>query len=78
MPLSIKLHGDALKGITIARGLVEVDVVPVKYIAITSMLFESVDSFMEAFTPHAAVLQGDMKNYTNIEPVIQFNEIIMG
>jgi uncharacterized protein (TIGR02118 family) len=39
--------------------------------------FDSVESFMAAFVPHAAVLQGDIPNYTDVAPVIQFNEILM-
>ncbi len=77
MPLSIKLHGEALKGCTIARGLEGIEPAPVAYIALTTMLFESVQSFIEAFTPHAETLQGDMKNYTNIQPVIQFSEVVL-
>lgn len=77
MPLSIRLHGDSLKGVTINRGIDNVDGAPVFYVAITNMLFESVSSFLEAFMPHAEVLQGDIGNYTNIQPVIQFNEIVM-
>lgn len=77
MPLSIKLHGAALKGITIAKGLEGIEAAPVAYVALTTMLFESVDSFMDAFMPHAEILQGDMKNYTNIQPVIQFSEVAL-
>ena len=32
-------------------------------------------AFLAAFLPHAQVLQGDMPNYTDIEPVMQFSEI---
>ena len=78
MPLSIKLHGAALKGVTIAKGLdTSIEGVPVLYTAVTSMLFDSINSFVEAFTPHAAILQGDIKNYTDIEPVIQFSEVVI-
>lgn len=41
------------------------------------MTFDAVESFIAAFTPHAATLQGDMPNYTNIVPVIQFNEVLL-
>jgi hypothetical protein len=27
--------------------------------------------------PHAGELQGDMRNYTDIAPVIQFNEVLI-
>jgi uncharacterized protein (TIGR02118 family) len=40
-------------------------------------LFDSIADFMTAFKPHAARLQGDMQNYTNIKPVIQFNEVLI-
>lgn len=77
MPLSIKLHGAALKGLTISKGKEGIDAAPVAYMAATTMLFESVDSFLKAFMPHADTLQGDMKNYTNVQPVIQFSEVVL-
>jgi uncharacterized protein (TIGR02118 family) len=77
MPMSIRLHGAALKGITIAKGSDGIEAAPVVYVAVTNMLFETVDSFLEAFMPHAETLQGDMKNYTNIQPVIQFSEVVL-
>jgi uncharacterized protein (TIGR02118 family) len=78
MPLSIRLHGHALKEVTIAKGLdTGMDGVQFAYLAMTNMLFESIDSFMQAYSPHAEQLQGDMINYTNIQPVIQFSEVII-
>ena len=38
-------------------------------------LFESLDGFLAAFTPHAAVLQADMRNYTDQEPIIQISAV---
>jgi hypothetical protein len=32
---------------------------------------------MAAFTPHAAALQGDIPNYTDVTPTIQFNEVLI-
>jgi uncharacterized protein (TIGR02118 family) len=43
--------------------------------ALCHYVFQSVDDFVAAFMPHAPVLQGDMRNYTNIAPVIQISEI---
>ena len=77
MPMSIKLHGEALKAVSIAKGIEGIESAPVAYLALTTMQFESVQSFIDAFTPHAEILQGDMKNYTNIQPVIQFSEIVL-
>jgi len=47
------------------------------YVAICHYGFESVEDFIAAFMPHAAELQGDMRNYTDITPVIQFNEVLI-
>ena len=77
MPMSIQLHGAALKGVTISKGIEGLEAAPVAYVAITTMLFDSVDSFLQAFLPHAETLQGDMKNYTNITPVIQFSKPVL-
>lgn len=47
------------------------------YIAMCHFQFDSVENFMAAFTPHAAALRGDMPNYTDIEPVIQVNDVLI-
>ena len=74
MPLSKKLQGEFIKGISIVKGIEDIDAAPVSFVAITNIQYNSVDDFMNAFMPHIEVLQGDMKNYTNIEPQIQFSE----
>jgi len=76
MPMSIERHGSALRGVTVERGLS--GTIPNSqptYVAICHLFFDSVDAFLQAFMPHAEVLQGDIPNYTNIEPVIQFSEV---
>jgi hypothetical protein len=40
-------------------------------------LFDSADTFAEAFSVHAPVLQGDIPNYTNASPVIQVSEVLI-
>ncbi len=35
------------------------------------------DAFVEAFMPHIEELQGDIKNYTDVQPIIQFSEIVL-
>jgi len=74
MPLAIELLS-AHPGFKGLGGLVSgADAV---HVAMCHFLFESIEDFMAAFTPHAAVLQGDIPNYTNIEPVIEVNEVVM-
>ncbi|MEJ2622663.1 MAG: hypothetical protein P8163_21200 [Candidatus Thiodiazotropha sp.] len=37
--------------------------------------FDSLENSMDVFARHAEELQGDIKNYTNIEPIVQINEV---
>jgi hypothetical protein len=39
------------------------------------LLFDSIDAFLEVFMPHMATLTGDIPRYTDVEAVIQFNEV---
>lgn len=80
MPQSIKLLSShpGFKGVSVERGIANATPeIEVPFIAMCHFLFDSVESFIEAFTPHAEELQGDIKNYTDIEPVIQFNEVLI-
>jgi uncharacterized protein (TIGR02118 family) len=45
------------------------------YIAMCHYLFDSSEDFLAAFNQHAELLQGDIPNYTDIEPVIQFSAV---
>jgi uncharacterized protein (TIGR02118 family) len=78
MPRSIELLSahPGIRSVTVERGISgpKPDSSPA-YIAACFYTFDSIESFLDAFMPHAEELQGDMKNYTDIEPQIQFNEI---
>jgi uncharacterized protein (TIGR02118 family) len=80
MPMSIKLLSThpGFKGVSVERGLGgAIAGSQPAYIAMCHFLFNSIDDFLAAFMPNAPVLQGDMRNYTDIEPVIQFNEVLV-
>lgn len=76
MPMTETLLSPALKSMTVEHGLSG----PTPgsrpaYIAMCHLLFDSIDAFMEAFMPHMETLTGDIKNYTDVEAVIQFNDV---
>ena len=80
MPLSIELLSThpGFKGVSVERGLGGAEPgSAAAYIAMCHFLFDSIEDFMAAFAPHAARLQGDMPNYTDTKPVIQFNEVLI-
>jgi uncharacterized protein (TIGR02118 family) len=47
------------------------------YIAMCNFLFDSSESFMEAFGPHAAAIQSDIPRYTDATPIVQTSEVLM-
>jgi uncharacterized protein (TIGR02118 family) len=80
MPMSIRLLSahPGFKGVSVERGLTGVPPgTDPAYVAMCHFLFDSADAFLEAFMPHAQTLQGDIANYTDVEPVIQFNEVVI-
>ena len=80
MPLSIELLSahPGFQGVSVERGLGgAVPGTDAAYVALCHFLFDSVESFMAAYMPHATVLQSDMPNYTDIDPVIQVNEVLI-
>ena len=80
MPLSIDLLSThpGFKGVSVERGLGGAEPgTEAAYIAMCHFLFDSIEDFMAAFLPHAAKLQGDLPNYTDIKPVIQVSEVLV-
>ena len=80
MPRSIELLSahPGFEGVSVERGAGGAEPgAEAPYVAMCHFAFRSADDFLAAFMPHAAELQGDMRNYTDIAPVIQFNEVLI-
>jgi uncharacterized protein (TIGR02118 family) len=78
MALEIFSAHPGYKGLSIDRGLAgAIPGTEAAYVVMCHFLFDSADDFMAAFMPHAEKLQGDMANYTDIEPVIQISEVLI-
>ena len=76
MPMAIGCLSAALKGVSVDIGMSGMmPGQPAPFAAMCHFLCESPQAFMEAFLPNAAQLQGDIPNYTNIEPVIQVSDL---
>jgi uncharacterized protein (TIGR02118 family) len=78
MPMSIERLSahKGFKGVSVERGLGgEIPGSDPIYVALCHFLFDSVEDFLAAFNPHAALLQGDMPNYTDIKPIIQVSAV---
>src|SRR5690349_25012830 len=65
MPMAIEKLKPALKGVSVEYGVSGVQPgAKAAYIAMCNYTFDSAEAFLEAFMPHAELLQGDIANYT--------------
>ena len=79
MPLLKARMGDACKSYTIDKGLAGgAPGTPPTYVGMCHVFCDSVESFQTAFGPHAKEILGDIRNYTDIAPVMQISEVVVG
>jgi len=77
LPMIVNALGDALKGLELdlgvaSRGPGE----PAPYVVIAHLKFDSITSFQESFGPHGETFAADVKNYSNVQGVLQISELI--
>ncbi|NQZ49077.1 MAG: EthD family reductase [Moritella sp.] len=77
MPMSIEIlsNAEGFKGVKVERGIDISHTIDSTYVAMCHYYFDTLENFMAAFIPNAEKLQDDVRNYTNIEPTIQINEV---
>ncbi|HET7836515.1 MAG TPA: EthD family reductase [Variovorax sp.] len=79
MPLLANRLGDACKSYTIDKGLAGGGPgEPPTYVGMYHVFADSVESFQAAFGPHAKEILADIANYTDIQPVMQISEVVVG
>ena len=79
IPLFQKRMGAAMKSIRVSRGIAGgLPGSPAPFVAMVHATFDSAEAFATAFAPHAAEIQGDVPNYTNIQPSVQIGEMLVG
>ena len=80
MPMSIAAFSahEGFKSVSVERGIGggAPDTDPT-YIAMCHFEFDSVESFMSVLSANGSVLQSDVANYTDIESIVQINEIVI-
>jgi uncharacterized protein (TIGR02118 family) len=77
-PLVAGLLGDALKGVTVEKGLGgAAPGSPASYIAMGHMYFNSMEEFGKAFGPNSEKIISDMPNFANSHPIVQVSEVMI-
>jgi uncharacterized protein (TIGR02118 family) len=75
VPLVGALWGPAgLKGAQVLQGVGSPSGDPAGYHIIALLDFESLDAFKAAADAHGAEVLGDIPNFTDVQPAIQFND----
>jgi uncharacterized protein (TIGR02118 family) len=71
--------GDSCRSYTIDKGLAgDAPGTPPTYIGMCHVFCDSVEAFQKGFGPHADEILGDIKNYTDLKPVMQISEVVVG
>jgi len=79
MPLVKARMGDYCKFYTVDKGLAGGGPgTPATYIGMCHIYCDSVEAFEKGFGPHAGEILGDIPRYTDLTPVIQISEVVVG
>ncbi len=79
MPLVKAKMGDACKFYTVDKGLAGgAPGAPPAYVGMCHIYCDSVESFQAGMGPHMEEIMGDIPNYTDIAPVLQISEVVVG
>jgi uncharacterized protein (TIGR02118 family) len=79
MPLVKRLMGDSCKYYTVDKGMNggAPDTAPT-YVGMCHIFSESAEAFQAGFGPHAKEILADIANYTDLAPVMQMSEVVVG
>jgi uncharacterized protein (TIGR02118 family) len=51
---------------------------PATYVGMCHIYADSVEAFQKGFGPHTQEIRGDIPNYTDLSPVTQISEVVVG
>ena len=79
MPMVKNKMGAACKSYTVDKGIAgSAPGAPATYIGMCHIFCDSVEAFQAGFGPHAQEIMADIPNYTDLKPVIQISEVVVG
>jgi uncharacterized protein (TIGR02118 family) len=78
LPLIKRRMGAALKYYTVDKGLAGATPnVPATYVAMCHLVCDTLEAYNSAFGPHAREISGDIRNFTDVTPVVQVSEVVV-
>src|ERR1700755_916693 len=78
LPMVKARLGSACSYYTVEKGLAGgAPGAPPAFVATCSFICDSLEGYQAASREHSAEIRGDLANYTDIVPVIQFSEVVV-
>ena len=78
MPMVKARLGSACAYYTVDKGLAgSAPGAPPAFVAMCAFVCASVEGYLAAVQAHSAEIRGDIANYTDIVPVLQFSEVVV-
>src|SRR5215813_15432639 len=78
LPLIKRRMQDALEYYAIDKGIAgPMPNLPATYVAACHLFCDSPETYASAFGPHAQEISGDIRNFTDVTPVVQTSEVIV-
>lgn len=78
MPMVKKFMGDGLQSYTVDQAIAGQPAENVPYLAAGHLFCVSLDAFNASFGPHTKEIMADVPNYTNLTPIMQFSDVLVG
>lgn len=79
MPFVKRLMGEKCRYYTVDKGLSGLGPdAPATYVAMCHIFSDSLEAFQAGFGPHSGEIVADIANYTDLSPVIQISEVVVG
>ena len=64
------------RSIEVRRGISSASGSSVPFVCVATINVDTIAEFQSVFAEHGAAIMADIPNYTNIEPFVQFDEIL--
>ena len=74
VPMAARLLAGSIE---VRKGISGPDGSPAAFVCVATIWIDSLEQFQTAITKNGAAVMGDIPNYTNIEPIIQLDEVLV-
>ena len=76
LPMGACYLGDNVVKVEVRKGVASADGSAPPFVCVVNVWINSVEEFQSAMAEHGEKLMSDIPNYTNIEPIMQVDEVL--